>query len=240
MVPVSATTYIISVANMQIFMFRHRYMHRIHGSHWGCQPIHCCGILCVIGNLFYCLILVLIFGSYEAYCIFCFFSLMVTFVQSSQHCDVGRLLEKKPKLVHPFPLCFLPRITLGKYVFIFDINLFYLLFLSYYHVQLHLVLFGKKNYLCFFQQEILAKLLSTYFAICVHQTMSFPHLSVAILFWYWCLWRANHFQSWQWIFMVNNNRKYFDYCILFIFHCLVNNLTAQDIFVLSCIVLHGR
>jgi len=43
-----------------------------------------------------------------------FFGLMVTYVQASQQCDVGRLLEGKPKLQHPFPLCYLPRIKLGR------------------------------------------------------------------------------------------------------------------------------
>lgn len=51
---------------------------------------------------------------YEAYCIFCFFGLMVIYVERTQEQEVGRLLEGKPKLPHPFPLCFLPRITLGR------------------------------------------------------------------------------------------------------------------------------
>jgi len=51
---------------------------------------------------------------YEAYCIFVFFGLMVTYVQSTQETDVGRLLEGKPKMPHPFPLCFLPKIKLGR------------------------------------------------------------------------------------------------------------------------------
>jgi len=38
----------------------------------------------------------------------------VIFVERTQKMDVGRLLDNKPKLVHPFPLCLLPRITLGR------------------------------------------------------------------------------------------------------------------------------
>lgn len=62
----------------------------------------------------YSLLFDLMRDCYEAYCIFCFFGLMVTFVQSTQQQDVGVLLETKPRLAHPMPLCFLPRIKLGR------------------------------------------------------------------------------------------------------------------------------
>jgi len=52
---------------------------------------------------------------YEAYCIYNFFSLIVTYVAvSSAPQTVEDVLASKPSLSHPFPLCCLPKIRPGR------------------------------------------------------------------------------------------------------------------------------
>jgi len=52
---------------------------------------------------------------YQAYCIYCFFSLVVTFVaMESAPLQLHEMLELKPPIRHPAPLCWLPPIRPGR------------------------------------------------------------------------------------------------------------------------------
>jgi len=50
--------------------------------------------------------------TYEAYVLYCFFSLIVAYVE--RDFDIIELLHSKEPLTHPFPLQFLPKIKLGR------------------------------------------------------------------------------------------------------------------------------
>ena len=58
--------------------------------------------------------LLLTCSSYEAYVIYEFFVLLVAFCDGED--NLIEILNDKPPQEHPWPMCFLPKFTMGRFV----------------------------------------------------------------------------------------------------------------------------